>query len=214
MRQLAKGHGCPARRRAEPSVSIHLGDGHLIDVPDRQLRPVRSGSVLGRGEDACVRGGRPEVGRASPDWSSPSGSARCRSPRRTENDRVLAESVSHLTVGHPPTVEEGVQTDRGLLRPSPAARVVRQPREREDSMVPRRHDVGAETRARELNERGILPDGRVGTFDTRVNRKERSAGHAVLQARPCRAPERTGAAREPLVERTDVPPKREDLRPC
>src|SRR2546427_5858413 len=42
---------------------------------------------------------------------------------------------------------------------------------------------------------------------------ERSAGHAVLQARPRRTPEGAPSAWEPLVERADVPPEREDLRP-
>lgn len=77
----------------------------------------------------------------------------------------------------------------------------------------RRDDVRVVPRSPELDERWVLPDGRFGPLDARVDRQKRRSGHAVLQAGPRRAPERAASAWEPLVERADVQPEREDLRP-
>ncbi len=52
-----------------------------------------------------------------------------------------------------------------------------------------------------------------GSLDARMDREEGGARHAVLQARPRRLPQGAATAREPFVERADVPPEREDLRP-
>ena len=124
-----------------------------------------------------------------------------------------AEPASGLAVAHPPAVEEGVQAGGDVLCALPAAGVVRQPPEREDRAVARRHDVRAEPRPPDLDERRILPGRRLGPLDPRVDREERGARHAVLQARPRRTPERARAGWEPLVERADAPSEREDLRP-
>ena len=100
-----------------------------------------------------------------------------------------------------------------VLRHPPGAGSVRQPPEREDREVARRDDVRAVPRPPELDERRVLPGGRLGALDARVDREERGAGHAVLQAGPRRTPERAPSAWEPLVERADVSSEREDLRP-
>src|SRR4029450_13380986 len=118
-----------------------------------------------------------------------------------EQIRVHAEGLSRLAGAHPPTVEEGMQTSRDLLGPLPTGRIVRQPPEREERAVAGRHDIRAEPRAPDLDERRILPAGRVRPLDPRVDREERSPRHAVLQARPRLAPERARAARKPLLER-------------
>ena len=47
-----------------------------------------------------------------------------------------------------------------------------------------RDHVRAEPRTPDLDQRGVLPGGRLGSLDTRVDREERGAGHAVLEARP------------------------------
>jgi hypothetical protein len=64
-----------------------------------------------------------------------------------------------------------------------------------------------------LDERGILPTQWMRAFDARVDREERRARHAVLEARPRSTAEGARAAWETLVERADVPSEREDLRP-
>jgi hypothetical protein len=43
--------------------------------------------------------------------------------------------------------------------------------------------------------------------------QQRGVGHAALQPRPGRPPERAPSARETLVEPAGLPPERQDLRP-
>ncbi len=127
--------------------------------------------------------------------------------------RDFAERPARLAVRHPRATEEATQASGQVLRDTPGADFVRQPPEREDREVPCRDDVRAVTRPPHLDERRVLPCRRLGPRDAGMDGEERSAGHAVLQARPRRAPERAPSARKPLVERADVPTKREDLRP-
>ena len=124
-----------------------------------------------------------------------------------------AEAAACFAVRHSPTVEEGVQAGGEILGHPPAGLIVGEPPEREDRVVARVDGVRTEPRAPELDERRILPAGRVSPLDACVDREDRGARHAVLQARPRRTPERARAGWEPLVERADVPPEREDLRP-
>src|SRR5438093_5250126 len=95
----------------------------------------------------------------------------------------------------------------------PGGGFVGEPPEREDGEVPCRDDVRVVTRPPELYQRRVLPGRRLGPLDTRMDGEERSPRHAVLQARPRRTPERAPSAWEQLVERADLPPEREDLRP-
>ena len=125
---------------------------------------------------------------------------------------MLTERSPGLAVGHPRATQEGVQAGGRVLRGPPGAGIVRQPPEREDREVACRDDVRAETRPPELDERWVLPGGRFGPLDARVDREERGSGHAVLQAGPSRTPERAPSGREPLIERADVSSEREDLR--
>ena len=106
-----------------------------------------------------------------------------------------------------------MQASGQVLGDLPGTGIVRQPPEREDREIARRDDVRVVTRPPQLDERWVVPRGRLGPLDTRMDREERSSGHAVLQAGPRRTPERASSAWEPLVERADVPSEREDLRP-
>src|SRR5207244_6380686 len=121
------------------------------------------------------------------------------------------ERAGRLPVGRSAPPERGAQERCELLRPLPAAGVVRQPREREDRVVACRHDVGAEPRAPNLDERRMLPAGRMSALHPRVDREERGPGHAVLQAGPRGAAQGTGPGWKPLVERADAPPEAEYL---
>src|SRR5438105_2699578 len=112
-----------------------------------------------------------------------------------------------------PCGSRGPRRSGQVLRDTQGAGFVRQPPERETREVPCRDDVRAVTRPPELDERRVLPGRRLGPLDARMNGEQRSARHAVLQARPRRTPERAPSAWEPLVECADVPPEREDLRP-
>jgi hypothetical protein len=131
----------------------------------------------------------------------------------TEPIGVLAEAVPRLGVGHPPTVEEAVQAGGKLLRLPPARTSFWQSAKGKDHAVARGHDVRAEPRSPDLDKRPVLPAGRVSAYHPRVDRQERRPRHAVLQTRPRRTAERARAGRQPLIERADVPPERQDLRP-
>ena len=89
---------------------------------------------------------------------------------------------------------------------------VRQPAEREHGQVARRDHVGVVPRSPHLHERGILPGGRHGALHPRMDRQERGPRHAVLQAGPRRPAQRASAPWQPLIERSDAPPERQDLR--
>jgi hypothetical protein len=83
---------------------------------------------------------------------------------------------------------------------------------REDRTVACGHDVRAEPWAPELDERRVLPAGRLSPVDTRVDRQQRGSRHAVLEPGARRTPQRPRAAWQPLVERPNPPSEREDLR--
>jgi hypothetical protein len=201
--RLERRDACP---RADPGPpSEGLGRGRSVDtqVPARQLEAGVLRVDLGRrhGPD-----GRPPCP-FPPDQQ--------RAGRRgvPEAVRVLAEPAPRLPGAHPRAVEEGAQTSGEILRPPPALRVIGEGPEREDGEIARGHDEDVEPRAPELDQRWILPRGGFGPFDASVDRQERGPGHAVLQARPRRTPERPPPVREPLVEGADVSPEREDLLP-
>ena len=78
---------------------------------------------------------------------------------------------------------------RSSARPPALAPSGSRPSEK-TAQVPRRDDVRAEPRTPELDERGVLPGRRPGALDPRMDRQERGARHAVLQAGPRGAPER------------------------
>ncbi len=125
---------------------------------------------------------------------------------------VLPERSPGVTVGRHRAAEVRVQTGGQFLRPPQAGRIVRQPPQREDTEVASRDDVGVEPRPPELDQRWVVPRGRQGSLDARVDREQRRPGHAVLQARPRRAPERPPAARQPRIEFADAPPEPKDPR--
>ena len=54
---------------------------------------------------------------------------------------------------------------------------------------------------------------RRGAFHPCMDRQERGSWHAVLKAGPRRTPQRTSPPWQPLIERSDAPSEREDLRP-
>jgi len=116
---------------------------------------------------------------------------------------VHAEPATSLSVGHRPAAEEGVQPSRRFLSEPPAFIVSGEPPEGEDGDIACRHDVRAEPRPPELDERSILPGGRLGSLDARMDRQERRSRHAVLQAGPRRKPQGALARRQALVERID-----------
>jgi hypothetical protein len=126
---------------------------------------------------------------------------------------VHIERAPCLPVAHPRAVEEGVQSGGEVLRPPPAFRVVRERPEREDRAVAYGDDEDVEPRPPELDERWVLPRGRFGPLDTCVDRQERGSRHAVLQPCPRRPPKGAPSGWEPLVERADVSPERDDLQP-
>ena len=123
-----------------------------------------------------------------------------------------SERLSRVVVPHPTPAQEGVQASGQILRPLADLAAVRQPAEREHGEVARCDDVDVVPRPPHLHERGVLPGGRPGAFDPRVDRQERGSGHAVLKTGPRRTPQRTLAPWQPLIERSDAPPEREDLR--
>ena len=119
--------------------------------------------------------------------------------------RVLAEPAPRLAVGHRSAVEEGMQPAGEIVCIASPLRVVGEPPEREDREVTRSDDVGAEPRPPQLHERRVLPRVRSGPVDSGMDRQDGRPRHAVLQARPGRAPERRRARWQPLVEGTDGP---------
>ena len=134
---------------------------------------------------------------------------------------VFAEGPARLAERHPRAAEEAAHANGEVLRDAQRAAFVGQPPEREDREVPCRDDVRVVTRPPDLDERRVLPGRGLGPLNTRMDREERSAGHAVLKARPRRTPERAPSAWEPLVERADLTAECEDLgageaerRPC
>ena len=126
--------------------------------------------------------------------------------------RVHAERVPGIAVPRPRASKVAVKAGSQVLSDTQRAAFVGQPPEREDRDVPRRDEIGVITRPPQMHERRVLPGRRLGPLDTSMDGEERSARHAVLQARPRREPERAPSAWEPLVESADVPPEREDLR--
>ena len=210
-----------SHRGQRPAERVERLDASPLGDP----RPL--GERLGRGgtEDVQVpareleaRVARVDLGwRHGPDGRQPRAvppdqdrAGRCGVP---EPVGVYAERAPGLAVGHPPPPRCACRRAARSSATRRAPAFVRQPPEREDREIARRDDVRVVPRSPELDERRILPGGRLGPLDARVDREERGSGHAVLQAGPRRTPERAPSAREPLVERADVPPEREDLRP-
>jgi len=109
--------------------------------------------------------------------------------------------------------ENGADPLRHLLGALAAFLVVGEPPEREQCEVALRDDIGVVTRAPQLGERRMLPRRRLDPVHPRVQREQRGSRHAVLQSGPRCSAEGPGTAWEPLVESTDVPTERKDLRP-
>ena len=86
-----------------------------------------------------------------------------------------------LAEGHPPTIEEGVEPVRSVVRSSG---VRWQAPERKYGEVLRRHDVIVETWAPQLDKGRMLPSGRTGPLDSCMDRQQRGARHRVLQPGP------------------------------
>ena len=126
---------------------------------------------------------------------------------------VNAHPTSRRAVVHRPPGEELVEASGRVFGSPQRLGVVGQPPEREHGPIPRRDDVGAESRSPQLHQRRVLPGGRCGPLDAGVDRQHRGSGHAVLQSRPRRPSERLGSRWEPLVECPHPPPERENLRP-
>src|SRR5438094_2247473 len=97
---------------------------------------------------------------------------------------VFAEGPARLTERHPRAAEEAAHASGEVLRDAQRAAFVGQPPEREDREVPCRDDVRVVTRPPDLDERRVFPGRGLGPLNTRMDREERSAGHAVLKARP------------------------------
>ena len=128
--------------------------------------------------------------------------------------RILLPTPSaraDLAIRHPPIAEDVPHAGRHLLGDAPAARIVGPPAEREHRNIRGRNDVHAEPRPPYLDERGVLPRGRLGPRHASMDREQRGSRHAVLEAGPRRMPQRVRASWEPLVKRLDLPPEREDL---
>ena len=104
-----------------------------------------------------------------------------------------------------------MEAGRGLLRLPPALRVVRQHPQGEDGEVAGGDDEDDVSRTPQLDERRVLPCGRRGALDPGVEREQRGAGHAVLQAGPRGRPERPPTSREPFVEGARATTERDDL---
>src|SRR5215212_609314 len=68
------------------------------------------------------------------------------------------------------------------------------------------------SRTPELDERRVLPRRWLGALDPRVDRQQGGSRHAVLESGPRGAAKRPTSGWEPLVERADVSPERQDLR--
>lgn len=97
---------------------------------------------------------------------------------------LRSHGVTCLAEGHPPTIEEGVEPVRGVVRSPASTGVRRQAPEREYRKVLRRHDVVVETRAPKLDKARMLPSDRTGPLDSRMDRQQRGARHGVLQPGP------------------------------
>src|SRR6266571_2362604 len=126
---------------------------------------------------------------------------------------VFAEGPARLAERHPRAAEEAAHASGEVLRDAQRAAFVRQPPEREDREVPCRHDVRVVTRPPDLDERRVFPGRGLGPLNTRMDREERSARHAVLQARPRRTPKRAPSPWESRIKRADPAPECEDLCP-
>ena len=123
-----------------------------------------------------------------------------------------SQRLPRVAVPHPSPAEEDVQAIGQILRPLAGLAGVREPAEREHGEVARGDDVDLVPRPPHLHERGVLPGGRPSAFDPRVDRQERRSGHAVLKTGPRRTLQRTLPPWQPLIERSDAPSEREDLR--
>ena len=80
------------------------------------------------------------------------------------------ERTPRLAIRHPRAAQVGVQATRQVLCPPPTLRVIREPPEREDREVARGDDVHLISRPPELDERRVLPAGRPGSLDPRMDR--------------------------------------------
>src|SRR4029079_14993589 len=94
-----------------------------------------------------------------------------------------ADPAVHLAVGQRPAVEIGVHLLRDPLGPLAALAFFWKPPDREEREVAPRAELRAPAPAPELRERGMLPRRGLRAGHSRVNREQRGAGHAVLQAR-------------------------------
>src|SRR5436309_1659570 len=220
-------------RLSKPSICpsvVPADDNSPLDIPQRQGRRLRVDRI------ACgARETAPGLDRYCPQRTSPcpddlatdEDAARpyARRPERAATrgirDQELTIASLEKVIRVPAREEPRAHGGGGVLRDAQRATFVRQPPEREDREVPCRDDVRVVTRPPDLDERRVFPGRGLGPLDPRMDREQRSAGHAVLQARPRRTPERAPSAWEPLVERADLTAECEDLcageaerRPC
>ncbi|SPE22383.1 hypothetical protein SBA3_10034 [Candidatus Sulfopaludibacter sp. SbA3] len=82
---------------------------------------------------------------------------------------LRAHRVACLAERHPPAIEEGVEPVRSVVRPPASTGVRRQASEREYGKVLRGYDVIVETRAPKLDQGRMLPGGRAGPLDSRMD---------------------------------------------
>jgi len=127
------------------------------------------------------------------------------------SDPTSASNAARLAVRHRPAGEEGLQPAGDVLSSAAARGIAWEPPKPEDREILGGDDVGAEPGPPQLHERRILPRVRTGRLDAGMDREDRRPRHAVLQARPRRAPERPGARRQPLVKSAGGPSEPQDL---
>ena len=174
-----------------------------MQVPARELQPSLTGIELGPRN-------APDHRQSCALPSHQDGACRCGIAQRIGMD---AHPSPGLVIPHPTAIEERVQASGRVLGAMPGLGGGGQPTEREDRPITRGDDVSVEPRPPQLDERRVLPRGRLGPRNASVNRENCGARHAVLQARPRRALERGSARRQPLVERSRPASVRQYLRP-
>ena len=126
--------------------------------------------------------------------------------------RVLAHRVPCPRVRPDLAVQQLLEPIREAHRLASPALVVGERPQREHRHIAPRDDEHAEPRTPQLGERGMLPVVGPDPRHPGVQREEGGTRDGVLQPGPRRPPERRGRARQPRVERTDVPPEGEDRR--
>ena len=106
-----------------------------------------------------------------------------------------------------------VQPGRQVLGPPPPLAVLGQQRDGEHRDVLRGHHEHAVMRSPHLDQRGVLPVGRLRSRHPGVDRQQRGPGHAVLEPGPRGLPQRARTVRQPLGEPAGPLPEGQDLIP-